>query len=49
MDIVIYGYRDCDDKFADNPESCNTSAPEHADRDTSGKQLRRGPEMLVVS
>ena len=49
MDIVIYVLHDCDDKFAGNLESCNTSVLENAGRDTNRKQLRRGPEMLAVS
>lgn len=49
MDIVIYVFQSCDDKFAGNPEFCNTSILENAGRDTNGKRLRRGLEMLVVS
>ena len=49
MDIVIYVFHDYDDKFAGNPESCNTSVLENVGQDTNGKRLRRGPEMLVVS
>ena len=49
MDIVIYVFQGCDDKFAGNLASCNTSVLENAGRDMNGKQLRRGPEMLAVS
>ena len=48
MDIVIYVLQDYDDKSAGNLESGNTSVLENAARDTNGKRLRQGPEMLVV-
>ena len=49
MDNAIYMFQGRDDKFAGNLESCNISVLENAGRDTNGKRLRRGPEMLVVS